>query len=76
MTRILVNTGLPISQGEKAAVDWPHRDSALARIRVFVKRILRHYGCPPNLQNYTVQMLLPQAEVLSFEDRFLEIDHN
>ena len=46
-------------------VDWAHRESARARMRVLVKRILRHHGYPPDLQNAAVQTVLQQAEALS-----------
>jgi type I restriction enzyme R subunit len=46
-------------------VDWAHRDSARARMRVLVKRILRRYGYPPDLQDAAVQTVLQQAEALS-----------
>ncbi|MDE0070092.1 MAG: type I restriction endonuclease subunit R [Caldilineaceae bacterium] len=48
-----------------ASVDWQHRESARARMRVLVKRILRKYGYPPDLQDTAVQTVLQQAEVLS-----------
>ena len=48
-----------------ASVDWQHRESARARMRVLVKRILRKHGYPPDLQDATVQTVLQQAEVLS-----------
>ena len=47
------------------SVDWMHRDSARARMRVLVKRILRKYGYPPDLQDAAVQNVLQQAEALS-----------
>jgi type I restriction enzyme R subunit len=46
-------------------VDWSHRESARARIRVLVKRILRKHGYPPDLQDTAVQTVLQQAEALS-----------
>ncbi len=46
-------------------VDWMHRDAARARLRVLVKRVLRKYGYPPDLQDAAVQNVLQQAEVLS-----------
>jgi type I restriction enzyme R subunit len=46
-------------------VDWSHRESARARLRVLVKRILRKYGYPPDLQDAAVQTVLRQAEALS-----------
>jgi len=46
-------------------VDWAHRDSARAKMRVLVKRILRKYGYPPDLQDAAMQTVLQQAEVWS-----------
>ncbi|MEW5704326.1 MAG: type I restriction endonuclease subunit R [Pseudomonadota bacterium] len=48
-------------------VDWMHRDSARANIRRHVKRLLRKYGYPPDLQDAAVQNVLQQAEALSSE---------
>jgi type I restriction enzyme, R subunit len=48
-----------------ASVDWSHRESARARMRVLVKRILRKHGYPPDLQDVAVQTVLRQAEALS-----------
>jgi len=50
---------------ENVSVDWAHRESARARMRVLVKRILRKYGYPPDLQDAAVQTVLQQAEALS-----------
>lgn len=47
------------------SIDWAQREPARARIRVLVKRILRQYGYPPDLQDAAVQTVLQQAEVLS-----------
>lgn len=47
-----------------ATVDWAHRESARARLRVLVKRILRKYGYPPDLEDAAVRGVLAQAEVL------------
>jgi type I restriction enzyme, R subunit len=49
------------------SVDWMHREAARARMRVLVKRILRKYGYPPDLQDAAVQNVLQQAEALSAE---------
>ena len=56
---------LLMSLRDNVAVDWAHRESARARLRVLVKRILRRYGYPPDLQDAAVQTVLQQAEVLS-----------
>jgi type I restriction enzyme R subunit len=47
------------------SVDWTQRETARARMRVLVKRILRKYGYPPDLQDAAVQTVLQQAEALS-----------
>ncbi len=49
------------------STDWIHRENARARMRVLVKRILRKYGYPPDLQDAAVQNVLRQAEALSAE---------
>lgn len=45
-------------------IDWTLRESARANIRVAVRRILRHFGYPPDLQDAAVQTVLLQAETL------------
>ena len=50
---------------QNVTVDWAHREAARARMRILVKRILRKYGYPPDLQDAAVQTVLQQAEVLS-----------
>ncbi len=57
-----------ISQVKKSVtIDWTLRESARARIRVMVKRILNKYGYPPDLQEQAVQTVLAQAELLCAE---------
>ncbi|RRN55511.1 type I restriction endonuclease subunit R [Pseudoxanthomonas sp. SGNA-20] len=56
---------LLVSLRQNVTVDWAHRESARARMRVLVKRILRKYGYPPDLQDAAVQTVLRQAEALS-----------
>jgi len=58
---------LLLSLKSNIPVDWAHRDSARAKMRVLVKRILRKYGYPPDLQDAAVQTVLQQAEALSAE---------
>jgi type I restriction enzyme R subunit len=45
-------------------VDWAQRDSVRATLRLMVKRILRKYKYPPDLQEAAVELVLQQAEVL------------
>lgn len=56
---------LLVSLKGSVSVDWSHRESARARMRVLVKRILRKHGYPPDLQDEAVQTVLRQAEALS-----------
>jgi type I restriction enzyme R subunit len=49
---------------QNVTVDWHARESARAKIRVIVKRILRRYGYPPDLQEHAVDTVLEQTEVL------------
>jgi type I restriction enzyme R subunit len=58
---------LLMSLRKNVTVDWAHRESARARMRVVVKRILRKYGYPPDLQDTAVQTVLQQAEALFSE---------
>jgi type I restriction enzyme R subunit len=45
-------------------IDWTLRESARAKIRVIVKRILNKFGYPPDLQEEAVKTVLKQAELL------------
>ena len=49
---------------ESVTIDWTLRENARARIKVMVKKILRKYGYPPDLQDEAVQTVLLQAETL------------
>jgi type I restriction enzyme R subunit len=54
-----------ITQVRKSVtIDWTLRESARAKIRVLVKRILNKYGYPPDLQDAAVQTVLKQAELI------------
>ena len=46
-------------------IDWTVRDNVRAQLRVLVKRILRKYGYPPDMQARATQTVLEQAELLS-----------
>ena len=49
---------------ESVTIDWNLREQARASIRVIIKRILRKYGYPPDLESEAAQLVLQQAEVL------------
>lgn len=54
-----------ITQVRKSVtIDWTLRESARAKIRVMVKRILNRFGYPPDLQEEAVKTVLMQAELL------------
>jgi len=48
-------------------VDWTERQSARAKLRVLVRRILRRYGYPPDLQEAAIRTVIEQAERLAEE---------
>ncbi|MEI7733119.1 MAG: type I restriction endonuclease subunit R [Verrucomicrobiota bacterium] len=52
---------------QSVTIDWTLRESARAKIRVLVKRILKKYGYPPDLQDEAVKTVLMQAELLCAE---------
>jgi type I restriction enzyme R subunit len=49
---------------ENLTVDWSERESVRAKLRLMVKRILKKYKYPPDLQDAAVQLILEQAETL------------
>ena len=46
-------------------IDWTIREATRARLRVLVRRMLRKYRYPPDMQEKATQTVLEQAEVLS-----------
>ena len=50
---------------KSVSIDWTVRESARARIKVMVKRILKKHGFPPDLQEEATKTVLAQAELLS-----------
>jgi type I restriction enzyme, R subunit len=50
---------------QSVSIDWTLRESARARIKVMVKRILKRHGYPPDLQEEATKTVLAQAELLS-----------
>ena len=47
------------------SIDWTLRENVRAQLRVYVKRILRKYGYPPDKQERATQLVLEQAAVLT-----------
>jgi type I restriction enzyme R subunit len=52
-----------ITQVRKSVtIDWTLRESARAKIKVMVKRILNRYGYPPDLQEEAVKTVLAHVQ--------------
>ncbi len=50
-----------------ASIDWQIKESVRARLKVAVKRLLRKYGYPPDMQKLATETVLKQAELLANE---------
>jgi type I restriction enzyme R subunit len=49
---------------KSVTIDWTVRESARAKIRVMVRRILKMHGYPPDLREEATRTVLEQAELL------------
>ncbi|GBE13719.1 type-1 restriction enzyme R protein [bacterium BMS3Bbin14] len=63
----LIAQELVNSVKRSVSVDWTKRENARAQIRVMVKRILKKYGYPPDMQAKATELVLEQATVLCKE---------
>jgi len=52
---------------ENASIDWTIKESVKAKLKVAVKRILRKYGYPPDMQKLATETVLKQAEMIANE---------
>ncbi len=52
---------------ENASIDWTIKESVRAKLKVIVKRILRQYGYPPDMQLLATETVLKQAEMIAEE---------
>ncbi|MCC7147707.1 MAG: type I restriction endonuclease subunit R [Saprospiraceae bacterium] len=52
---------------QNASIDWTIKESVKARLKVAVKRILRKYGYPPDMQMLATETVLKQAEMIANE---------
>jgi type I restriction enzyme R subunit len=52
---------------ENASIDWTIKESVKAKLKVIVKRILRQYGYPPDMQMLATETVLKQAELIADE---------
>ncbi len=58
---------LVVTVRANVTIDWTVRENVRAQLRVYIKRILRKHGYPPDKQEKATQMVLEQAEALSQE---------
>ena len=52
---------------KSVTIDWTVRESARAKIRVMVRRILARHGYPPDLREEATKLVLEQAQLLCSE---------
>lgn len=52
---------------ENASIDWTIKESVKAKLKVIVKRTLRQYGYPPDMQKLATETVLKQAEMIAEE---------
>ena len=52
---------------KNASIDWTIKESVKAKLKVAVKRILRKFGYPPDMQLLATETVLKQAELIANE---------
>jgi len=52
---------------KNATIDWTIKESVRAKLRVIVRRTLRQYGYPPDMQKLATENVIRQAEMLAEE---------
>ena len=52
---------------QNATIDWTIQESVRAKLKVLVKRTLRQYGYPPDMQALATETVLKQAELIASE---------
>jgi type I restriction enzyme R subunit len=52
---------------QNASIDWTIKESVRAKLKVIVKRTLRKYGYPPDMEKLATETILKQAELLAEE---------
>jgi len=50
-----------------ASIDWTIKESVKAKLKVIIKRTLRQYGYPPDMQKLATETVLKQAELIADE---------
>lgn len=52
---------------QNASIDWTIKESVKAKLKVSVKRLLRKFGYPPDMQMLATETVLKQAEMIAEE---------
>ena len=52
---------------KNATIDWTLKESARAKLRIGVRRILNIYGYPPDMQRLAIDNVIKQAELMADE---------
>ena len=52
---------------QNATIDWTIKENVRSRLKVIVKRPLRQYGYPPDMQMLATETVLRQAEMIAGE---------
>jgi type I restriction enzyme, R subunit len=52
---------------ENASIDWTIKESVRSKLKVIVRRLLRQYGYPPDMQLLATETVLQQAEMIADE---------
>lgn len=52
---------------DNASIDWTVKESVRAKLKVTVKRLLRKFGYPPDMELLATETVLKQAELLASE---------
>jgi len=52
---------------KNASIDWTIKESVRAKLKVIIKRTLRQYGYPPDMQKLATETVLKQAEMIANE---------
>lgn len=50
-----------------ASIDWEIKENVRAKMRVVIKRLLRRFGYPPDMQMLATETVIKQAEMISAE---------
>lgn len=52
---------------QNVSIDWTIKESVKAKLKVIVKRTLRQYGYPPDMQKLATETVLKLAELIAEE---------